>query len=1126
MIFRTSKTTTSMGLWLTALLTALNDNLVKAAIVVYAALTVPSDQAAITGLVASGLLMAPFVVFSGWAGAFADKFDKARLVKLVKWSEVGLAIAATAAMLAGSLPYMLAVVFLLGTQSAFFGPLKNGLIPERFGREEIVGFNGVMETLVFLGILVGTVAGGLLAGPETLVWAGVVAIAVAGLGVAVAHTIPEHGAANPELKVPLNPLVGGWRAVRMTLSVRETARSAGLAAWFWAVGSIYLSTLPAHLRETLGASEGMITAVLALFALGIGAGSVAATRLLNGRIGAETLWPAALLIALAGGGIAIGFRWIPSGAGTAALFTTLPGLFVSGCLAVVAFAGGLFAIPLKAILQAFAPVEARAQSLGGAMVITSAAIAGTSGLVAAATVAGLSTGALYWGGAASALLAMVFAALAFPRAALKSLGRITLRGVCSLEINGAEHLRTDGPVVFVSNHVSFADGPMLFSLLERDAEIAVNSTWAKGGLLARVGDICGIRPIDNQNPLEAKNLAKTVREGGAALIFHEGRISTHGALMRPNPGSSWIADLAGAPIVPIHIDGLQASRFNRSIPGLLRRLFPKVHITVGQPERLKIDPDLTGTARRSAATLALHDRMEALRMQALLRHETLPEMFKASFEVLDRNDIAVTDSTWNELSRKKLMIGAAALSAKLQRLTAQDEAVGVLLPSASGSAVALMGLWRAGRTAAILNPTLGPGPMMSAINTGQVQKILTSKAFVEKAEIGATIEELQARGIEILWTEHIKDSIGKLDKLTAMVAARRPTDVPVKASDRAVVLFTSGTEGTPKGVVLTHHNLVANVAQLRARTDVSSRDRVFSAMPLFHSFGLTGGLLLPLAVGAPLMLYPSPLHYRIVPEMLYSHQATLVFGTDTFLQGWARKAQQYDLSTLRAAIAGAEPVKATTRALYADKFGVRILEGYGATEAGPVIALNTPQNAKAGTVGRALPGIELDFEEISGLPGKKLLIKGPNVKSGYLLSDAPGQLVPTPNGWYDTGDLVTIDAEGFVSIVGRIKRFAKIGGEMISLAAVEKLAADVWPDVRLAVITLPDARKGEKTVLVTTQAGLQRQTLSEAAKAARATDLMVPSEILVLADIPLLASGKIDYPTLIRNVDARPVSAA
>lgn len=1126
MIFHNDKMTTSMGLWLTALLTALNDNLVKAAIVVYAALTVPTDLAAIAGLMASGLLMAPFVLFSGWAGTIADKFDKARLVKLVKWGEVGLAIAATAAMISGSLPFMLSVVFLLGAQSAFFGPLKNGLIPERFDRDEITGFNGVMETLVFLGILGGTVMGGLLAGPETLIWAGGVAIAVAGLGVVTAYAIPEHGAANPDLKVPLNPLLGGWRAVRTTLSVHETARSAGLAAWFWAVGSIYLSTLPAHLRETLGAGEGMITTVLALFAVGIGAGSIAATRWLKGRIGAETLCPAALLVAVAAGGIAVGFRWIPADAGTAALFTTLPGLFVSGCLAVVAFAGGLFAIPLKAILQAHAPVEARAQSIGGAMVITSAAITGTSALVAVATAAGLSMGALYWTVAVSALLATGFAALAFPRAALKLLGRLTFRTLCSIEITGAEHLRTKGPVVFVSNHVSFADGPMLFSLLEREVEIAVNSTWAKGGLLARVGDVCGIRPIDNQNPLEAKNLAKTVREGGAALIFHEGRISTHGALMRPNPGSSWIADLADAPVVPIHIDGLQASRFNRSIPGLLRRLFPKVHITVGQPERLNVDPVLTGTERRTAATVALHDRMEILRMHALMRHETLPDMFKASFEALAPNDVAVTDPTWNELSRKKLMIGAAALSAKLQHLTTRDEAVGVLLPGASGSVVVLMGLWRAGRAAAILNPTLGPGPLMSAITTGEIRKILTSKAFVEKAEIGGTIKELQARGIEILWTDDIKDSISRLDKVKAVLAARRPADVPVKANDRAVVLFTSGTEGTPKGVVLTHNNLVANVAQLRARTDVSSRDRVFSAMPLFHSFGLTGGLLLPLAVGAPLMLYPSPLHYRIVPEMLYTHQATLVFGTDTFLQGWARKAQQYDLSTLRAAIAGAEPVKPATRALYADKFGVRILEGYGATEAGPVIALNTPQNAKAGTVGRVLPGIELDLLEMTGLPGKKLFIKGPNIKAGYLLSDCPGQLVPPPNGWYDTGDLVTVDEDGFVSIVGRVKRFAKIGGEMISLAAVEQLAASAFPEAQLAAIALPDAKKGERIVLATTHPGIERQALSAAAKAARATDLMVPSEILVVGDIPVLASGKIDYPALTLSVEARPSSAA
>ncbi len=402
----------------------------------------------------------------------------------------------------------------------------------------------------------------------------------------------------------------------------------------------------------------------------------------------------------------------------------------------------------------------------------------------------------------------------------------------------------------------------------------------------------------------------------------------------------------------------------------------------------------------------------------------------------------------------------------------------MLLPGVSAVAVVLMGLWRAGRVAAILNPTLGAAAMLSAAETAAMRRIITSRDFVAKAGLGEVIAALEAAGIEILWTDALKARITPARKLKALWAARRATDLPVGPSDPAVVLFTSGTEGAPKGVVLTHGNIVANIAQVRARTDVGSRDRVLSAMPVFHSLGLTAGLLLPLAAGAPLAVYPSPLHYSAIPEMVYAHQATLIFGTNTFLNGWARKAEAYDFATVRAAIAGAEAVQDATRRLFADRFGVRILEGYGATEAGPVIALNTPMEARAGTVGRPLTGIALREEEVPGIGGRKLWISGPNVMAGYLLPGGGGRLVPVEDGWYDTGDIVERDAEGYIRIVGRAKRFAKIGGEMVSLAACEELAAACWPEAHVAAVSLADPRKGERVCLVTDAEGAVRADLS------------------------------------------------
>jgi acyl-[acyl-carrier-protein]-phospholipid O-acyltransferase/long-chain-fatty-acid--[acyl-carrier-protein] ligase len=296
--------------------------------------------------------------------------------------------------------------------------------------------------------------------------------------------------------------------------------------------------------------------------------------------------------------------------------------------------------------------------------------------------------------------------------------------------------------------------------------------------------------------------------------------------------------------------------------------------------------------------------------------------------------------------------------------------------------------------------------------------------------------------------------------------------------------------------------------------DFNPSDRVFNALPMFHSFGMTATLL-PLLYGVRVFLYPSPLHYKIVPEMVYADQATIMFGTDTFLTGYARKGHALDLQSLRYIFAGAEKVRPETRAAYMEHFKKPVFEGYGATETAPVLALNTWGNAKAGSVGRLLPGIEARLEPVPGIEdGGRLFVRGPNVMLGYLRAEAPGVLEPPPEGWYDTGDIVAIDDAGFVTIKGRAKRFAKIGGEMVSLAAAETLANAVWPDAVHAVVTVADARKGERLLLVTNQAGAEARALLAAARERGLTEIQVPRDVMVVDKVPLLGTGKIDYPAV------------
>jgi acyl-[acyl-carrier-protein]-phospholipid O-acyltransferase/long-chain-fatty-acid--[acyl-carrier-protein] ligase len=388
--------------------------------------------------------------------------------------------------------------------------------------------------------------------------------------------------------------------------------------------------------------------------------------------------------------------------------------------------------------------------------------------------------------------------------------------------------------------------------------------------------------------------------------------------------------------------------------------------------------------------------------------------------------------------------------------------------------------------------------------------IVTSRAFIEKGKLGALVASLQSRA-EIVYLEDVRAEVTFLDKLRAMLSAKKPL-LARKPDDPAAILFTSGSEGAPKGVVLSHRNMLANAAQAAARIDFGRTDKVFNVLPVFHSFGLTVGLILPLVSGVHVYLYPSPLHYRTVPELIYNVNATILFGTDTFLAGYARAAHPYDFRSLRYVLAGAEPVKEATRRTYAEKFGLRILEGYGVTETAPVLALNTPMFNRFGTVGRVMPGMTARLEAVPGVEdGGRLYVKGPNVMLGYLKADNPGAIEPPPEGWHDTGDIVTIDPQGFVTIKGRAKRFAKIGGEMISLAAVETLAAGLWPDALSAVAAVPDPRRGERLILVTQKKDATRADFQAYARAHGAADLMVPSEVLVVDKVPVLGSGKLDY---------------
>ena len=367
----------------------------------------------------------------------------------------------------------------------------------------------------------------------------------------------------------------------------------------------------------------------------------------------------------------------------------------------------------------------------------------------------------------------------------------------------------------------------------------------------------------------------------------------------------------------------------------------------------------------------------------------------------------------------------------------------------------------------------------------------------------------------MIYLEELREGLVLKDKLYGLFArlfsktALRLGGASADPNAPAIILFTSGSEGLPKGVVLSHRNLQANRYQAAARIAFTSSDIVFNALPMFHAFGLTGGALLPVLAGVRTFLYPSPLHYKVVPELCYETNATVLFGTDTFLMGYARSAHPYDFFNVRLVVAGAERVKPETREAWMEKFGLRILEGYGATECAPVVAVNTPMHFRTGTVGRLLDQIQHRLEPIPGIDeGGRLFVKGPNIMLGYLRAENPGIVEAPLDGWYDTGDIVKIDEDGFVIILGRAKRFAKIAGEMVSLGLVEQKLGQAFPEGQHAAVAVPDLRKGEQLVMFTTDATLDAPKVAEAMKAQGATALIVPRIVIALEALPLLGSGQ------------------
>ncbi|MEN3353794.1 MAG: acyl-[acyl-carrier-protein]-phospholipid O-acyltransferase [Betaproteobacteria bacterium] len=703
---------------------------------------------------------------------------------------------------------------------------------------------------------------------------------------------------------------------------------------------------------------------------------------------------------------------------------------------------------------------------------------------------------------------------------IRTILRWLLRVLLRVRVEGDLSALRGGRRLVVANHDSLLDGVLLGLFLPAVSTVVVTAEALRHPLVRVFRRTVRFVVLDPTRPLALKALIRRVQKGEIVAIFPQGRVSTTGTVMKVYDSAGVIAARSDAQIVPVHIRGTLHSRLARLGGAWPRRRFPRVVLTVQAPIKISALSHLAARERRRALADEMLRVMQRMMFSAR-RRQTLFGAFTDAVALHGRSRTIIEDARQQPETYGALLKTTLALARLTSRVTAEGETVGVMLPNLSTTVALVFGLTAARRVAAMLNYSAGAEAIHAACIAAGIKTVITSRRFIQAARLEASVRALH--GTHLVYLEDLRAQLKLGDKLWIARALMRPASAlpPQDPEAVAIVLFTSGSEARSKGVAISHDAMLANMAQMRAVIDFGPNDKYLNALPMYHTYGLTACTLMPLLTGTALFLYTTPLHYRLIPEFAYTRDCTYIFGTSTFLGHYGRQAHPYDFYRVRVVVSGGEKLNPEVAQLWLTKFGLRIMEGYGATECGPTLSLNTPLNYREGTVGRLLPCIESRVATVPGIThGGALHVRSPHLMTGYYFYEQPAVLHPPRSevgvGWYNTGDVVQIDEDGYLTILGRVKRFAKVAGEMVSLELVERIAYAASSEHKHAATVEQISGSGESTLLFTTDARLDRLMLVKAARQIGAQDLAVARRIVKVASLPLLGSGKTDYVTLNR----------
>jgi len=1105
-------------LW-TQFLGAFNDNFYKMILSLLAlgAASGPGSSSRYVSLVGA-LYILPFFLFSGYAGHAADVCSKRSVLVTTKLVEIIAVTLAALAFYSQRIEVMLVVLFLMALNSTFFSPAKYGILPEMLPDRDLSRANGLLEMSTFLAIILGTSLGSVLFAfwKDRLDFFGFLLIAVAITGMAASLKIPRVPASGAKKSFRLGP----WTEISSGIKRLYGDKSLWLTvvgiSYFWFLGALLQMDMLLFGKEIMGLDDFRIGLLMTFLAVGIGAGSIAAGRLSGDKVELG-------LVPLGSVGMALFSLWLSSSAGS----------YRSTCLALtcLGFAGGLFVIPLNALLQQRSGREEKGRLIATNNFLNTAGIllaSGTLWLLRDRVQLPADRIILIFG--LFTLVATVYILSILPDFLIRFTLWILTHTIYRIRIVGQEHVPLRGPALLVCNHLSHVDALLVGACVQRFIRFMVYRPYYELKTLNWLFGLMKAIPVSGRNRKEIveaiEQAREELRQGHVVCIFAEGAISRTGNLLPFKRGFEKIVEGMEVLVIPVYLDRLWGSIFSfkegRFFWKWPRKIPYPVAVSFGQP--------LSFTVTASEARQAIME----LGSEAVQHRRTRRDLLQLKFvKTVKRRwfSFAMSDSTGKELSYGSALVGSLLLSRLIQKRCREDPLVGLLLPASVAGALTNIAVLLAGKVPVNLNFTTGKEAMASAIQQCGIRTIVSSKTFLARAKL----DEMEG----MIFLEDLTKQISPLQKvLTALTAFVLPSRLlgalynraELNSNSLATVIFSSGSTGTPKGIMLSHHNILSNIEAIAQIFWVTRKDRMMGVLPFFHSFGLTGTLWLPLIAGFGAVYHPNPIEAKPIGEMVSRYKATILISTPTFYAAYLRRCTAEEFSTLRYAIVGAEKLRDPIAKAFKEKYGLDLLEGYGCTEMGPVVAVNIPDvregrehqtGRKPGTVGHPLPGVvaqivDPDTGEMLS-PDKEglLLVKGPSRMMGYW-GQTEGKSGLLHNGWYTTGDIAAIDDEGFIRITDRLSRFSKIGGEMVPHIKIEEAINQILGDQGCVVIAIPDEQKGERLVVFYTQKEIAPEKLWDSLNQTQLPKLWIPKRenLYCIETIPLLGTGKVDQKKL------------